>query len=365
MTVRSASALARRHILAAILAVLSAMAGLGSAQAQLLPPGFETAPPRPPGSIGAPAAPGQNLMPPGAGGTLASPPVSPLQLTPPAVQPAALPPPQAPAAPAPPAAAASVPMVPPGQVALMVNARFGRDPPAITGGLHWRIYADKPDPNGVFRLLREERAAAPIFVLPPGGYVVHVAFGLATAAKKVQLRTETVRETFELVAGGARFEGRVGDSRIPPGQITFDVYRGSQFEGGDKRPLASGVATTDVLLLPEGTYHVVSNYGDSNATVRSDIRVQAGKLTDVVVNHRAAVITLKLVNERGGEALANTQWSVLTPGGDVVKEAVGAFPKVILAEGDYSVVARNEGKTYNGKFKVEPGFDREIEVLSR
>src|SRR5256885_8909139 len=101
------------------------------------------------------------------------------------------------------------------------------------------------------------------------------------------------------------------------------------------------------------------------ATVRSDIRVQAGKLTDVVVNHRAAVITLKLVNERGGEALANTQWSVLTPGGDVVKEASGAFPKVILAEGEYSVVARNEGRVYNGKFKVEPGFDREIEVLSR
>ncbi|TMJ02883.1 MAG: hypothetical protein E6G97_11065 [Alphaproteobacteria bacterium] len=331
------------------------------ADAQTPPPGFDSIP-RPPGSIG----PSQNLMPPGSSSGVLAPqtPASPLQLAPPSAQPVALPP----APPAPPPAATvtpSVPMVPAGQVALMVNARFGKEPPAITGGLHWRVYADRPDASGIFRLLREERAAAPIFVLPPGGYVVHVGFGLATAAKKVQLRSETVRETFELVAGGARFEGRVGDSRIPAGQITFDIFRGSQFEGEDKRPLASGVASTDVLLLPEGTYHVVSNYGDSNATVRSDIRVQAGKLTDVVVNHRAAVITLKLVNERGGEALANTQWSVLTPGGDVVKEATGAFPKVILAEGEYSVVARNEGKVYNGKFKVEPGFDREIEVLSR
>ena len=148
-------------------------------------------------------------------------------------------------------------------------------------------------------MLREERAAAPIFVLPPGGYVVHVAFGLATAAKKVQLRSETVRETFEITAGGARFEGRVGDSRIPPGQVTFDVFRGSQFESGaiDRRAYASNVAASDVVLLPEGSYHVVSNYGNSNATVRSDIRVQAGKLTDVVVNHRAAVITLKLVSD--------------------------------------------------------------------
>src|SRR5262249_6416060 len=106
-------------------------------------------------------------------------------------------------------------------------------------------------------------------------------------------------------------------------------------------------------------------YGDGNAVVRSDIRVAAGKLTDALVNHRAAVITLKLVNARGGEALANTAWSVLTPGGDVIKEAVGAFPKVILSEGEYTVIARNEGKVYEGKFKVDPGFDREIEVMTR
>jgi hypothetical protein len=341
-----------------------------------VPPGFDAIP-RPPGAVGS-----QGFVPPGGPAsvapsaalpqqaqqpTVANP--NPLQLTPPATQPASLPTPPAPQAqgmqPASVSSVPVVPMVPAGQVALMVSARFGRDPPNIGGGLHWRIYPDKPDANGVFRLLKEERAAAPIFVLPPGGYVVHVGFGLATAAKKVQLRSETVREVFEITAGGARFEGRVGDSRIPPGQVTFDVYRGSQFEGEDRRPIASNVAASDVVLLPEGNYHVVSNYGNSNATVRSDIRVQLGKLTDVVVNHRAAVITLKLVAQAGGEALANTQWSVLTPGGDVVKEAVGAFPKVVLAEGEYSIVAKNEDKTFNGKFKVEPGVDREIEVLAR
>ena len=99
--------------------------------------------------------------------------------------------------------------------------------------------------------------------------------------------------------------------------------------------------------------------------VRSDIRVSAGKLTDVAVTHRAAVITLKLDSDKGGEALANTQWSVLTPGGDVVKEATGAFPKVILAEGDYSVVARNEGKVYQRDFNVASGADGEVEVVAK
>jgi hypothetical protein len=249
--------------------------------------------------------------------------------------------------------------------ALSLSARFNRESPSIVSGLHWRIYADKPDQAGAFKLVKEDKSAAPVIPLQPGGYIVHAAFGLATAVKRVTVRNETVREVFEIPAGGVRFEGRVADARIPTGQITFDVYRGGQFEIGDRRPIASEVPTGDLVLLPEGTYHVVSNYGDGNAVIRSDFRVQAGKLTDARINHRAAVITLKLVGEKGGEALASTAWSVLTPGGDVIKESIGAFPTVILAEGDYVAIARNEGKVFNREFKVEPGFDREIELLAR
>jgi hypothetical protein len=249
---------------------------------------------------------------------------------------------------------------------LSLSARFGPNQPLITGALHWRVYADKPDQGGVFRLIKEDRTSSPTLVLPAGGYVIVVNFGLASAAKRVQLGVEqSARQVFELAAGGARFEGRVGDSKIPSSQISFDVFHGSQFEPGEKRPVAQDVATGDLVALPEGVYYVVSNYGDGNAVVRSDIRIQAGKLTDVTIHHRAAVITLKLVSEKGGEALANTAWSVLTPGGDVIKESIGAFPRVVLEEGDYVAIARSEGRVYNRDFKVEPGFDREIEVLAR
>ena len=99
--------------------------------------------------------------------------------------------------------------------------------------------------------------------------------------------------------------------------------------------------------------------------VRSDIRVQAGKLTDVTVSHRAAVITLKLVSDRGGEALANTAWSVITPGGDVIKESIGAFPRVVLSEGEYRAIAKNEGKVFERPFNVVNGVDAEVEVVAR
>src|SRR5262245_43547470 len=119
--IAGAAALPRgRQSLAALAVVCAFLASPAFAQT---PPGFDAIP-RPPGSIGPPS-----LMPPGSGSGVLAPqqPSSPLILGPPPAQPAALPPAAAPPAAAPPPAA-TVPMVPAGQVALMVNARFGRDP---------------------------------------------------------------------------------------------------------------------------------------------------------------------------------------------------------------------------------------------
>ncbi len=261
--------------------------------------------------------------------------------------------------------AQSGPVVPAGRVALMAVARYGRDAPLISGGLIWRVYTANPAGNGMFRLVEQERSATATFILPPGNYVVHASFGLASAAKAVQLHSETVHEVLDIPAGGIRLEGRVNDVRIPTGQISFDVYPGSQFDTAERRPIAQNVLTGDVVLLPEGTYYIVSTYGDVNSVVRSDVQVQAGKLTDIRVTHRAAVITLKLVNDHGGDALANTQWTVSTPDGDVIKESIGAFPRLVLAEGDYHLIARYEGQTYQRDFKVINGVDGEVELSTR
>lgn len=277
-------------------------------------------------------------------------------LTPPPVKsPLALP--QSPASP--------LPRVRAGETALSLSARFGPSAPAISNGLHWRIYADRPDATGIFHLVKEDRTAHPTLALPSGGYVVHVAFGLASAVKPVKLNGEPVDAVFEIPAGGLTLKGQVGDVRIPPSQISFDIFMGSQFEQGDKRPIASNVLTGNVVLVPEGTYYIVSKYGDGNSLVRSDIRVQAGKLTDVTVTHRAAIIMLRLVAKPGGEALANTEWAVVSPAGDTITESKGAFPRVILAEGEYKVIARNDNHTYQQDLKVITGVDSEVEVLAR
>jgi hypothetical protein len=322
----------------------------GDARAQL----FNLPTIRPPADIPAQNPPVQNLAPPAesAAPPAAAPRGPSLQSLPPAANPAP--------------SQAQRPNTPP-QAQLALAARYGSNLPPITGGLHWRIYPVKPDQGGAFRPLKEDKGASPVFSLPPGNYVVHVGFGLASVTRTVQLRADGSREIFEIPAGGLRITGRVGDARIPSGQVWFDLFPGSQFEPGDRRAIVQSVAAGDVILVPDGSSHILSHYGDGNSVVRSDIRVQAGKLIDAVVTHRAAIITLKLVSQYGGEARANTQWSVLTPGGDVVKESIGAFPRVILAEGEYRAVARNDDreKPYERTFKVVTGVDTEVEVLAR
>jgi hypothetical protein len=333
-----------------VLALISLMPASGSAQMFTDRP-----PPIPPNAVpDAPSGPAMNLAPPSGPASI---PTLPAPLTQPTI--------------VPPSIATVPPVTPPpgsstaGQAVLSLTARYGKDLPIISNGLVWRVFADKPDETGTFKMIREDRGATPNIVLPPGNYVVHVALGLVSAVRAVSLKSETDRESFVLPAGGLRIEGRVGTSKIPQNQISFAIYKGSQFETSERGALVPNVAAGDVALLPDGTYYIISNYGDANSVVRSDIRVQAGKLTDVIVTHRAAVITLKLVSDRGGEALANTAWSVITPGGDVIKESIGAFPRVVLSEGEYRAIAKNEGKVFERPFNVVNGVDGEVEVVAR
>ena len=153
-----------------------------------------------------------------------------------------------------------------------------------------------------------------------------------------------------------------GGVRIPPDKLRFSIYAAEA--DGDRALILPDVSPNTVIRLNSGIYHVVSTYGTVNAVIRSDIRVEAGKLTEATVEHRAAELTLKLVREPGGEAIADTSWSVLTNSGDPVRESVGAFASMVLAEGDYTIVAKNRDRIYQREFTVVGGRNQEVEVVA-
>jgi hypothetical protein len=254
-----------------------------------------------------------------------------------------------------------LPQTPARPVALRLSAFFANTQVPVRAGLQWRVYADQTD--GTQTLAARSSDAAPTFSLMPGNYTVHAAYGFASAVKRVVL-SDTAIERLSIGAGAIRIMGTIGDTPIPPARLNFSVYVPVNNNSEGSLVIANAKAG-DVIRLPEGNYHVVSNYGDSNAIVRADLKVEIGKITDATLNHRAATVTLKLVRSAGGEAFAGTAFSVLTPGGDVVREAIGAFPSFVLAEGDYVVIARHEGQVYTREFKVTPGLDRDIEVSAK
>ncbi|WP_425453109.1 hypothetical protein [Bosea caraganae] len=276
-------------------------------------------------------------------------------------QPLPPPRPDAPAATAlPPTVSSALPGIP---VSMALSAQFSNDRRPIKSGLVWRVLADTAD-GSPMRIVARSTDAEPVFSLEPGTYVLHAAYGFASGTKRVTLGQQGLRDQVSISAGGLTLGGSIGEVPIQPAQLSFSVF--VPLQGNSEGRLVVGNAKAgEVIRLPEGTYHVVSTYGDSNAIQRADVVVESGKVTDATLHHRAARVTLKLVAAAGGEAFAGTAFSVLTPGGDVIREAIGAFPQVILAEGDYVLIARQEGQVYSRDFKVESGLDRDIEVLAK
>lgn len=246
---------------------------------------------------------------------------------------------------------------------LSLSAVFAGTQKPVQNGLVWRIFEELPD-GATITPLAQSSLPNPTLPIKTGSYIIHVSYGLASAMKHITLREGNNTERLILNAGALKLGGVIGETRIPQQKLTFSIFvpEGSYSEG---RLILENTRGSELIRLPEGQYHVVSNYGDSNAISRADVKVDNGKATEAILTHRAATLTLKLVASAGGEAFAGTAFSVLTPGGDVIREAIGAFPMLTLAEGEYTLIARHDGKIYTRDFRVESGLDRDIEVLAQ
>jgi hypothetical protein len=264
-----------------------------------------------------------------------------------------------PAAPGSPAAGQSAP-VPVTFKALLTEAG-----PQVKTGLIWRVFTPQPGTNGARKLVSTHREAMPTAALIPGEYLVNAAYGLSNLTKKIKVESgRSLEETFVLNTGGLKLAAVLaGGAAIPASSVHFDILSDEEDQFGNRHKILDDAKPGVVIRLNAGAYHLVSTYGDANATVRADVTVEPGKITEATVKHTAAPVTFKLVQSPGGEALADTKWSILTTTGDVVKENTGALPTHILAIGDYAVVANHNGESYTSKFSVAPGQPKQIEVV--
>ncbi len=251
------------------------------------------------------------------------------------------------------------------QSRLVLAARLSEDGPILAEGVTWRIFAEIPGQDGSLPLIRTAKGGRAEVTMRPGRYLVHAAFGRAGKSRLVEVDRPYHGETFVLDAGGLSLDARIeGGGALAPERLTFEIYAPGEFEE-EARRLVAEARPGYVLPLPAGPYHVVSRYGATNAVRSADLLVSPGSLTAVTMHHRAADISLKLVSEPGGEALADTEWTILDEDGTELFSYVGAFPSLILAEGTYLAKVRHSDGNFVHRFEVTPGVDAEVEVLAR
>jgi hypothetical protein len=234
----------------------------------------------------------------------------------------------------------------------------------IDQGLVWRVFHGRSS-DGRLKLVSVFRDASPKLRLAPGEYTINAAMGRAHLTRQIRLKAgaPTVAR-FVLNAGGLRISATLTTGEpLPERLVRIEILAGERDQSGERTRVLSGVRPGIVIRLNSGVYHLVSTYGDANAVVRSDVNVEAGKVTEVAVVHQASRATLKLVARAGAEAIADTQWTIATQDGDVVKESVGALPTHILAPGTYVVTARHANTTYRRDVTLTAGEAAEVEVV--
>lgn len=233
-------------------------------------------------------------------------------------------------------------------------------------GLVWRVFERFPDETGKLPMVASSRGGQALFEFEPGEYYVHVAFGLAGVTRKLVIHDGAPidNQNFILNAGGLILNAVSGnDVGIPAAKLRFSIFSEEHDSNGQRQLIIGNVRPNQVVRLNDGIYHVVSEYGSFNAVIRSDIRLQAGSMTEATIQHRAAQLTFKLVAEAGGEAIADTAWSITNSAGDVISESVSAFPSLVLAEGEYTAIARHKEQLFRRDFQVVAGRNTDVEVL--
>jgi len=237
--------------------------------------------------------------------------------------------------------------------------------PKLQSGLTWRVFASKTSEGGGYKLLSTHREAMPTAALLPGEYLVNAAYGLSNLTKKIKVESgHSLEETFVLNTGGLKLTaGLANGEAVPENAVKFDILSDEEDQFGNRHKILHNAKPGLVIRLNAGAYRVESLYGDANATVRADVTVEPGKVTEATIKQTGSKTTFKLVQSLGGEALADTKWTILTSAGDVVKENAGALPTHILSPGSYAVVADHAGSSYTRKFSIEPGEAKQVEVV--
>ena len=162
--------------------------------------------------------------------------------------------------------------------------------PQVKTGLIWRVFRRSPGPNGARKLVSTHHEAMPTAALRPGRISGQRRLWPFQPHQEDQGRERPVaggdvrpQHRRAEACGRARPAARV----CRQSSVRFDILSDDEDQFGNRHKILDDAKPGVVIRLNAGAYHIVSTYGDANATVRADVTVEPGKITEATVKHAA------------------------------------------------------------------------------
>lgn len=243
----------------------------------------------------------------------------------------------------------AIQIVEPGNEGLELTARLTDDGGLIERALSWTIVSDSGE-----TVFSGDAPEASIHV-PPGDYSIRITYGAVTLNSSVTLlESNFVMVSYVLNAGGIRILPRIKDIGLPNTTPSSRIYAVDGTRRG--KLVAMTQVPGEVIRVPQGDYRIESGFAFGNVLAAIDVRVQAGRMSAVEIDHRAGLARLAFV----GAAGAAVTWSVADETGQKVAVTEGLSADLILAPGTYRAEAHVAGETLSATFAIAAGETRDI-----
>lgn len=239
--------------------------------------------------------------------------------------------------------------VSPGQEGLELSARLTEDGGVIQRPIRWTVTATGGEP-----VFTGEVPTADA-VLPPGDYTVAIRYGAVNVSQQLTLVAGTrLIASFVLDAGGLRILPRLAGDAHPATAAHNLIYALSGEQSGTM--IATSDIPGEVIRLPAGDYRIESRYDIGNADAITDVRVKAGIMSAVEIDHKAGLAHLAFV----GAADTAVHWRIVAADGETLPAFDGLNVDAVLKPGSYTATADTGSESLTARFDIAAGQTRDI-----
>lgn len=246
--------------------------------------------------------------------------------------------------------------------AIELAAAAAKDSPIVDRVL-FTVYEDDPDAPQGRREVARSAAPSPRFKLPAGTYYVVARRGGAEVRERMTVKAgESERRVLVLDTGQVALT-----IRIPGGKFDGEGPVSHRLERLDAptREVLNASGTTAAFDVPAGRFKLDTRVGLANVRAEREIRLKAGEIEKVVVDHAAGSVRMRLLERAGAAPVADTVWEVRDSRGQPVWAGLGTEARVLLLAGRYMVRAEGRGVRLERPLEVRAGEERSLDLAEK